>query len=63
MKSQRTEALQARVSPRLRLDVKRYAEKNDLAEADVIRLALRNFFASKSIKNTSNATRDKEENK
>nr|DAF26869.1 MAG TPA: antitoxin [Caudoviricetes sp.] len=46
MKKGKPEVVQARVDEGMRLKIKKMTEKLDCSEATVIRLALKNFFAS-----------------
>lgn len=55
MKNDKTESLRLRVSPQMRLKVIRYAEKHDISEAQVIRMALKKFLPTNTTKsNTRN---------
>lgn len=46
MKKSKPEVVQARIEESLRLKIKKAAEKHDCSEATIVRIALKNFFAS-----------------
>lgn len=52
MKNDKTESLRLRVSPAMRLRVVKYAEKHDISEAQVIRMALKKFLPTNTPKHT-----------
>ena len=54
MKNDKTESLRVRVSESMRLRVIRFAQKHDISEAQVIRMALKKFLPTNTPKNTNN---------
>jgi len=52
MKNDKTESLRLRVSPAMRQRVVKYAEKHDISEAQVIRMALKKFLPTNTPKST-----------
>ena len=52
MKKDKTESLRVRVSPQMRLKVVQYANRADISEAQVIRLALKKFLPTNTPKRT-----------